>query len=908
VRVEYRVLGPLEVLLDGDPVSVPAGRCRVLLATLLLRANESVSTGEIVERLWDGTPPSADRAGKTLHMIVTRLRRALGAASCVHTRPGGYAAVVEPGQLDLLRFRAHVAAGEHTEATALWRGPVLANVSSESLHRDFVPALTEERLDALERRIDADLARGVAAELVPELRALTNQHPLREVFWAQLMLALHRSGQQADALAAHQEVVAVLADQLGVPPGPRVREAQQQVLAGEVPAAPPLPQPHHVPRQLPTALPHFVGREPELDRLDAVLASGRLVAVISGSGGIGKTSLAVQWSHRVANRFPDGQLYSDLRGFDPTGAPVNPITTARDFMLALGVHADEIPVGTEDMLSSYRSLLSRRRVLVLLDNVRDVAQVRPLLPGGSHSLAVITSRNRLRGLAAQHRVFPLDVLDPDESMVLFGGRVGAERIAAEPQAATRLVKLCAGLPLALAVVAARATLDQHPLGMLVEELEHAALDALDTDDPLTSVRAVFSWTFGCLSPAAARLFVLLGLHPGPDVTEPAATSLLAAPSAEALDELVRYSLIACQRDRYRLHDLMRSYAAEEAAQRLSPAERTAAQRRFFDHLMHSALAATSKSDPLRQPITTPDPAPGAVVLTFEASTDADRWYAEERAVFGPAVAAAGEAGFDGHVWRIVWAIRHFLLATGRWREGERLQRLAVAAARRAGDLEGECRARRGLVSCLVPEREFDEAEHQLRAAVALDERLGDLIGLSNDLRGLAYLLGRQGRYAEALDPLLRASDVALRSGDRIELASVSASLAFVHHELGDHLEAARRAEQARDMYLELVPDERDTVVASNRDTLGSIYRALGRYEEAEANYLRSVELQATLSYRHYQADTLVRLADMKRELGAVDAARGYYLSALAVYDDLGFAKADDVRELLSLVERPVPPQ
>ncbi|MET8756748.1 BTAD domain-containing putative transcriptional regulator [Lentzea sp. NPDC004782] len=895
--VEYRVLGPLEVLLDGAPVAVPAGRCRVLLATLLLRANEFVPTAEIVERLWDGAPPSLDRAGKTLHMIVTRLRQALGPANCVRTGTGGYAAFVDPVQLDLLRFRAHLNAGEHAAATALWRGPVLANVSSESLHRDAVPALVEERLTALEHRFDADLARGVAAELVPELRVLTTQHPLREVFWAQLMLALHRSGQQADALAAYHEVAAVLDDQLGVTPGPRLRDAQQQVLAGDVPGT---PVRHHVPRQLPTALPHFVGRESELDGLDAVLRSGHLVVVINGSGGIGKTSLAVQWSHRIADRFPDGQLYADLRGFDQTGAPVNPNSAARDFLLALGVPADEIPLGTEAMLDSYRELLSRRRVLVLLDNVRDVAQVRPLLPGGSRSLAVITSRNRLRSLVAEGgHAFGLDVLDSDESMVLFGGRVGADRVAAEPDAATRLVELCAGLPLALAVVAARATLDQHPLDMLVEELEHAALDALDTDDPLTSVRAVFSWTFGCLSPAAARLFVLLGLHPGPDVTVPAATSLMAEPAAEALDELARNSLINSQNDRYRLHDLMRSYAAEEAAQRLSAAERSEARQRIFDHLLHSALAAVAKSDPLRQPITTPPPAPGTVVLTFETTTDADHWFAAERAVFGPAVAAAGEAGLDGHVWRTVWAIRHFLLATGRWREGERLQRLAIAAALRAGDLEGQCRSRRGLVSFLVPEQEFEEAEHQLRTAVALDSQLGDLIGLSNDLRGVAYLLGRQGRYADALEPLSRALEVASTSNDRIEIASVAASLGFVHHELGDHEEAVIWAVRARDLFLELVPDELDTAVASNRDTLGSIYRALGRYADAEANYLRSVELQGALSYRHYQADTLVRLADMKRELGELDAARAHYLTALDLYDDLGFAKADDVREVLA---------
>ncbi|KOV75430.1 AfsR/SARP family transcriptional regulator, partial [Nocardia sp. NRRL S-836] len=249
MRVEYRVLGPLEVLLDGVPVTVPAGRCRVLLATLLLRANEFVSPDELVEWLWDGAPPAPDRAHKTLHMVVRRLRQALGRANCVRTGVNGYAAVVTERELDLLRFRRHVDEGEHAAAAALWRGPVLGNVASESLHRDAVPALQEERLAAVERRGEADLRRGLAGELVPELRVLTAQHPLREVFWAQLVLALHRGGQQAEALAAFQQVSRELDEQLGVRPGAALREAQLQVLAGEVPHV------HQVPRQLPTALP-----------------------------------------------------------------------------------------------------------------------------------------------------------------------------------------------------------------------------------------------------------------------------------------------------------------------------------------------------------------------------------------------------------------------------------------------------------------------------------------------------------------------------------------------------------------------------------------------------------------------------------------------------------------------------
>ncbi|WP_167974094.1 AfsR/SARP family transcriptional regulator, partial [Lentzea indica] len=371
-RVEYRVLGPLEVLVDGEPVSVPAGRSRVLLATLLLRANEFVSVDELVERVWDGEPPAADRAHKTLQMVVTRLRQSLGEANCVRTSSRGYSAVVEPEQLDLARFRALVAQGERRAALELWRGPVLANVVSESLHREDVPRLTEERLVVLEQRIDEDLARATDV-LVPELRLLVRQHPLRETFWAQLMLALHRAGQQAEALTVYQEIRKRLADELGVDPGQRLREAHEQVLRGDNPAS-------SVPRQLPPAYPHFVGRAQELARLTETLrirpGEPVLISAINGIGGVGKTVLALQWAHEVAGRFPDGQLYVNLRGFDTRAEPLDPVSVARDFVQALGVK--DVPSSGDALIAAYRSALARRRVLVVLDNARDVDQVRPL--------------------------------------------------------------------------------------------------------------------------------------------------------------------------------------------------------------------------------------------------------------------------------------------------------------------------------------------------------------------------------------------------------------------------------------------------------------------------------------------------------------------------------------------------
>ncbi|MDT7788887.1 MAG: hypothetical protein QOF58_7306, partial [Pseudonocardiales bacterium] len=321
MTVEYRVLGPLEVLIDGRPIALPAGRGRVLLATLLLRANEFVTVDELVDRVWDGDPPAGDRAHKTLQMTVSRLRNALGAASCVVTSSRGYSATIAPDQLDLAQFRTLTARGEHRAALELWRGPVLANVPSETLHRDEVPRLVEERVVALERRIDQDLARDTDI-LVPELRSLVKRYPLRETFWAQLMLALHRSNQQADALLVYQEVRDHLADELGVDPGPRLREAHQQVLSGEIPTT-------AVPRQLAAGIPHFVGREHELARLSEMLVNRPgepiLISAINGIGGVGKSALALQWAHGVADRFPDGQLYVNLRGFDTRAEQLDPL-------------------------------------------------------------------------------------------------------------------------------------------------------------------------------------------------------------------------------------------------------------------------------------------------------------------------------------------------------------------------------------------------------------------------------------------------------------------------------------------------------------------------------------------------------------------------------------------------------
>ncbi|NUT48547.1 MAG: transcriptional regulator, SARP family protein, partial [Saccharothrix sp.] len=517
MRADYRVLGPLEVLLDGEPVVVPAGRCHVLLATLLLRPNELVPADVLVDRVWDGEPPTVDRAHKTLQMVVSRLRGALGEADCVRTRPGGYEAVVEPDQLDLLRFRALAGSGDFGAASALWRGPVLGNVSSERLHREDVPQLLNERLGVLERRIDADLDRGLSGELVTELRSLVADHPLRESFWRHLMLALYRSGQQAEAVRAYQDVREKLADELGIDPGPVLQELYQQILRAEVSPG----RRWQVPRQLPAGVRNFVGRDEELGLLGK--ASG--VTVVHGVGGVGKTALVLRWAHEARESFPDGDLYVNLRGFDPEAQPVDPAAVAETLLVGLGV--EEVPAGAEARFALLRTTHDDPRLLLVLDNAASPRQVVPLLPGSAGVRVVITSRNQLRALVSQHDATTVGLrqLDFDEARSLLAAVLGEERLSAEPESAREIVERCAGLPLALRVFAERVSrFPDTSLREFVAELDAARLDAL-SDFEGVDVRAVFSWSYRALDDEAARMFRLLSVHPGRDFDVSAAAAL-----------------------------------------------------------------------------------------------------------------------------------------------------------------------------------------------------------------------------------------------------------------------------------------------------------------------------------------------------------------------------------------------
>lgn len=594
MAVEFRVLGPLEVLVNGTAVPLPSGRSRVLLATLLLRANEVVSADELVDRLWDGSPPNPSRAKATLQMVVTRLRQALGEANCVRTATDGYVADVSRGSMDLQQFQGFVEAGRFADALDLWRGSPLSNVSSDSLHRDVVPVLAEERLSVLQRRLDRDLERGLAGELVAELRVLTREHPLREKFWAQLMTALYRADQQAEALAAYRTVSTLLADELGVDPGVALRELHKAILGGDLSAAVPRPASWVVVRQLPPDTADFVGREDFHREVGALLLSDPSdtavpIVAIAGAPGTGKSALTISVAHRLRDRYPDGQLFVRLDGAGRS--PRDPAEVLADLLTAVGVSPTAIPDSLEARAAAFRSQVADRSVLIVLDDAAGIEQVRPLLPGTPGAAVLITSRRQLPGLAGAHglRLKPFDVHDATE---LLSRMIGARRVDDEREAVDAIVRACGGLPLALRIVGARlAGRTSLPLAIFASRLadERRRLDELAIGDLET--RASLALSYETLTQPVATAFRRLGLLGATDFASWVVVALTDGGDGERLvEQLIEASLLdesgqdATGEPRYRLHDLLAVYAGELARED-SDVVNHAALRRYAEVLL-----------------------------------------------------------------------------------------------------------------------------------------------------------------------------------------------------------------------------------------------------------------------------------------------------------------------------------
>jgi DNA-binding SARP family transcriptional activator len=926
--LEVGLLGPLRVSVAGRPVELPAGRLPALLAVLALSAGRAVPVERLATAVW-GEDLSVD-ARANVQSNVRRLRRLLG-AELVATRGGGYALEVEPDRVDALRFvrlldLAASAPDPATqrdrlvEALALWRGTPFDGVRSDWLEQTQAPWLQERQLAGLERRIDLDLAGGAPADLAAELGELTGRHPLRESLWVRLLVALERAGRPAEALERYQAIRVRLAEELGTDPGPELQRVHADLLAGRPPAPPgsaPPAQAHQVvPRQLPADSDAFTGREAALKALDGLLGDPEepaprplAIAAIAGTAGIGKTALAVHWAHRVADRFPDGQLYVNLRGFDPSGSPAEPAEAIRGFLDALAVPPRQVPAGLDAQAGLYRSLLAGRRMLVLLDNARDADQVLPLLPGASGCLVLVTSRDRLAGLVATAgaQPLPLDLLDRDEAVRLLARRLGHDRVAAEPDATGELVASCAGLPLALAIVAARAaTHPELPLAALAGQLreDRDGLDGFDGGDTATDVRAVFSWSYRRLGAPAARLFRLLGLHPGPDAGAGAAASLAGVPVARAralLAELARAHLVAEHTPgRYALHDLLRAYAAE-LAHGDGDSDRRAAVHRMLDHYLHTARDADLLLYPHGEPVTPDPPRPGVAPERLSGPDQAMAWFTAERPVLLGVMEQASRAGFHRHTCQLAWALDVFLHRRGHWHDRAATQRAALEAARRLGDRAAQARSHRQLGFADADLGRYHDAQRHLGRALELSEAAGDLAGQAwaHYHRNLVH--GQQGRDADALKEARRALELFRAAGDRVGQASALTDVGWYHGRLGNHRQALASCGQALALHQEL---GNRAYQAHTWSCLGDTHHQLGDRPQATACYRRALELFRELGDRYGEAGILAYLGELHRGAGDPDAARDAWRQARAILDELDRPAADQLRTRLLRFDRP----
>ncbi|SNX66223.1 DNA-binding SARP family transcriptional activator [Streptomyces sp. TLI_55] len=986
-QIRFAVLGPVSAWRGTAEVDLGPPQQRAVLGALLIAEGAQVRVGELVDALW-GTAPPASAVG-SVRTYVHRLRRALDDALLIRSVGDAYVVRALPQDLDLAAFRELVARSERSRQAgnlrdavvhlraglALWRGPALSGVRS-AWARAQRERLERLRLSALETRLALELDLGGHAQAAPELAALVGAHPLDERFREMLMLALYRSGRQSTALEAYTEARELLAEELGVDPGPGLQRLYERILRADPellprPAAPTPAEPAQgradrvedlpaaqeaavavavpgaaesgvddsqpvreasahscppaidrtsptppVPAQLPAALAGFVGRDDQLAQATALLPEDgdapSVTVLVGGTAGVGKTAFAVHWARRIAARFPDGQLYVNLRGFDPVTDPVSPGQALRTLLAALGADQRELPQDEDALAARLRTVLTGRRVLILLDNARDAGQVRPLLPGAPGCLTIVTSRNRLGGLVAVDGAHPvhLDVLSAREGHELLVRRLGAARVAAEPKAVRMIVELCAGLPLALAVTAARAAgRPAFPLAALAAELAegHGSLDAFTDTDQVADVRTVLSWSYQALSPAAARLFRLLALHPGPDVSPAAAASLagLGLPATRnLLTELVHTRLVdEPAPGRYASHDLLRAHAGELAAEMDSPEELTAARRRMLDHYLHGAHAAAELTDLTRDRISLREPSDGVRCAQFSAAEQATAWFETERAVLVAVLRQASAHHFDVHAWQLAWCVEHYLGRQGLWHELGVTLRTALVSAERLGDPTALAHIHRGLAQAESYAKHIKEAHRHIERAIALFGEVGDLPALTECHRQFSVVLEVQGDLEGALEHHRLALELVGPDDSRLR-SWILNGLGWYHTLLGRHREALMYCASA--LRLARAADD-DYTLGHVLNSTGTAHHHLGAHEDAVAAFEESL-----LRFRQVggvpwaEAHTLASLAETRSALGQPERARALLREAVRILDGIRHPDAGPLRAKVSAlaVSRP----
>ena len=961
--LRFGVLGPVRAWRGEETLATGSPQQRALLAALLLREGRTATAAELIDALWGEEPPS--QALAAVRTYASRLRKVLDPGVLV-SESGGYAVRgLAEGALDLARAQDLAAEAEKARssgdlchardllrrALALWDGEVLAGVPGPYAETQRV-RLGEWRLQLLESRLDMDLEQGCHAESVSELTALTAAHPLRERLRELLMLALYRSGRQAEALAVYADTRRLLADELGVDPRPGLQELQQRILRADPQLAEPsapaaeTATPSVRPAQLPATVPDFTGRASFVRELSEVLSAasggattGRVMAVsaLAGIGGVGKTTLAVHVAHQARSAFPDGQLYVDLQG---AGArPAEPETVLGSFLRALGTADSAIPDSLEERAALYRSVLDGRRVLVLLDNARDAAQVRPLLPGTEGCAALVTARVRMVDLAGAHLV-DLDVMSPEEALALFTKIVGEERVASERQAALDVVGACGFLPLAIRIAASRlAARRTWTVSVLAAKLadERRRLDELQAGDQ--AVEATFELGYGQLEPAQARAFRLLGLADGPDISLAAAAAVLDLPvedTEDLLESLVDTSLLeSAAPGRYRFHDLVRLYAracAERDEQ--PPSERAAALSRLLDFYLATAAEVYAIERPGDRLVDGLEPTehPG---LTFtEGSAALDWLYTEAAPLLACVRQSAGTARLRRAV-DLLWAAKDLTESGANSHQYETTASAMCEATRAADDARAEGRARTTLTNVLLVSGRIRQAAEQAELAMTLADSAQDSTAVSwvaND-RGLISL--HQGRYADGRDFLEQAIEGYRAADNRAGEALSLCNLSRAHLGMGNTAKAVAIAHRGLTAQLDI---GRTMRLANGHFTLGIALTQADRHGEALQQFSDALGIFEAHRQRLWQGTTNFRIAEVHlaarrpaqaaqhseqalalgciggdrmrgnvltllgrslSALGQPDRAKACWREALSLFQQCGAPQADEVRALLS---------
>ncbi|MFB4276893.1 MULTISPECIES: AfsR/SARP family transcriptional regulator [unclassified Nonomuraea] len=896
----FRVLGAVTVTVEGVEASLPSQQAMVL-AVLLLNANKVVPVDHLAHVLWSDSLPGSHRS--RIRMLVSKLRAAChaGPDELIVTRHSGYLLHLRPDQLDSDLFadlvrqaraaatddRREEAVALYGKALSLWSAPPFPGIDHPSAEAAKA-RLEELHIAAIEERAEELLALGRAAEVAGDLSEVVVNNPLRERTHGQLMRALSATDRTAEAVELYHQLRLRLREELGLEPAAPLRELYDRLIKGKRQAGP---------RHLPPATGRLIGRHAELGRITAACQGPVRTVTVVGPAGVGKTSLALRWAHEHAADFPDGQLFLDLRGFQRNPKTTDPLTR---LLCALGHAPRDVPEDLDARLSLYRSSLAGRRMLIVLDDAVDAAQVRPLLPGEPHCLTLVTSRDRLSGLIARDGAerITLDVLSLEDCLALLASSTGERRTAAEPEAAAQLVRLCGRLPLALRI--AGVLLSDHPnwtIDDFVTRLaDHGRLAGLRIEgDDGVAVRQALEQSYAVLAPPARRMFRLINLIPGEGITVGAAAALADVGKDEAedlLSELARVHLATeTGVGRFACHDLLAELAGEFNAAG-DPAEREAAADRLMNYYLHSIAAVAGLA--YNRPVDLLTEPSAVAPEVFASREEAEAWITAEWESVMAAAEHAARHGLAGMAWRLAHALR-IVLYRRRWMlPWLHLARLGLEAARRDGSLVGQAAMHLSLGLAHYCTGDYLLSAKDLEKAAALCRRAQWLSGEADALRALGSALAMPGRHRAAVGRTRQALKIYESIGDRDRAASSINNLAYMLRHLGRLGTAEEYLERARTMMAETESAELHILTLAG---LGLVRQEQGRLGEAMSVLSHALRLARAAKVRYGQVAVLDSVAAVYSDAGRDEDA----LAARQQMLDLAVSIGDHGYEILALI-------